>query len=160
VTEGLRRPALDPRTVQVRTGSSYPEPFRQAVAGRAKRALGDALGLDQFGVNLVELPPGSWSSQRHWHSHEDEFVYVLDGEATLVTDAGEQVLGPGMAAGFAAGARDGHHLVNKTDRTVIYLEVGTRMPNRDEVAYPDIDMELRQRPGGRRRFVHRSGEPY
>ena len=159
MTDRPRAPALDPATVAARVGSVYPEPFRDAVAGRAKRALGDRLGLTEFGVNLVELPPGCWSSQRHWHSHEDEFVYVLDGEATLVTDAGEQVLGPGMAAGFPAGVRDGHHLINRTDRPVTYLEVGTRMPGRDEVVYPDIDMELRQRSGGRR-YVRRNGEPY
>ena len=96
----LRSPALDPQAVPARRGSSYPAPFRAEVETREKRPLGDALGLSQFGVNLVLLPPGCWSSQRHWHTHEDEFVYVLEGELTLVTDAGEQLLRPGMAAGF------------------------------------------------------------
>jgi uncharacterized cupin superfamily protein len=126
--EKPRPPALDPATVAERTGSDYPEPFREAVAGRVKRVLGEPLGLTQFGVNLVTLPPGCWSSQRHWHSHEDEFVFVVAGELTLVTDAGEQVLGPGMAAGFPAGREDGHHLINRSDRPAVYLEVGSRIP--------------------------------
>jgi len=154
----LRPPALDPATVPERRGSSYPEPFRTAVAARAKRPLGDATGLTQFGVNLVELPPGTWSSQRHWHTREDEFVYVVEGELVLVTDAGEQVLGPGMAAGFPAGREDGHHLINRTDRPARYLEVGTRIPE-DEAVYPDIDMERRLRDGAAR-FVRKTGEPY
>jgi uncharacterized cupin superfamily protein len=152
-------PALDPQTVPARRGSDYPAPFSEAVAGREKRRLAEALGLAQFGVNLVRLPPGCWSSQRHWHSCEDEFVYVLDGELTLVTDAGEQVVGPGMAAGFPAGRADGHHLVNRTDGPVRYLEVGTRREETDEVVYADIDMEVRQRDG-RQTYVRKGGEPY
>ena len=114
MTQQLTSPALDPQTVPPRRGSSYPAPFRAAVEVREKRPLGDALGLSQFGVNLVELPPGCWSAQRHWHTHEDEFVYVLDGELTLVTDGGEQVLRPGMAAGFPAGKPDGQRFMKKT----------------------------------------------
>jgi len=155
----LRSPALDPQTVPPRPGSSYPAPFRAAVASREKRPLGDATGLTQFGVNLVELPPGCWSAQRHWHTHEDEFVYVLDGELALVTDAGEQVLGAGMAAGFPAGKPDGHHLINRSDRPAVYLEVGTRREDVDEVDYPDIDMVIRQGPDGQR-FQRKTGEPY
>jgi len=153
-----RMAALDPGTLPERSGSSYPEPFRAAVAGRAKRALGDAFGLTQFGVNLVRLPPGCWSSQRHWHSHEDEFVYVVDGELTLVTDAGEEPLRPGMVAGFPAGRADGHHLINRSDAPATYLEIGTRIAA-DEAVYSDIDMELRRRPEGHV-FVRKSGEPY
>jgi uncharacterized cupin superfamily protein len=155
----LRPPALDPQTVPARAGSSYPAPFRAAVDARQKRPLGDATGLTQFGVNLVELPPGCWSAQRHWHTHEDEFVYVLDGELTLVTGGGEQILRPGMAAGFPAGAPDGHHLINRTDRPAVYLEVGTRRDDLDECVYPDIDMAVRQH-GGRQMFVRKTGEPY
>jgi uncharacterized cupin superfamily protein len=155
----LRSPALDPQTVPARRGSSYPAPFKAAVESREKRPLGDALGLSQFGVNLVLLPPGCWSSQRHWHSHEDEFVYVLEGELTLVTDAGEQVLGAGMAAGFPAGKPDGHHLINRTDRPATYLEVGSRRDDVDEVDYSDIDMAVRHRDGTQV-FVTKSGEPY
>jgi uncharacterized cupin superfamily protein len=155
----LRSPAVDPQTVPARRGSSYPAPFRAAVEARAKRPLGDATGLTQFGVNLVELPPGCWSSQRHWHTHEDEFVYVVEGELTLVTDGGEQVLRAGMVAGFPAGKPDGHHLINRTDRSATYLEVGTRREDVDEVDYPDIDMAVRHRDG-EQTFVRKSGEPY
>ena len=158
MTDNPPPPALDPGTLPGRTGSGYPEPFRTAVAGRIKRALGDPFGLTQFGVNLVEMPPGCWSSQRHWHSHEDEFVYVIEGALVLVTDAGEQVLGAGMAAGFPAGREDGHHLINRSEHPAVYLEVGTRMPE-DEAVYSDIDMELRRRDG-RHVFVHKSGEPW
>lgn len=158
--KGPDRPAaLDPRDLPEQTGSGYPAPFRDAVAGRAKRALGDPFGVTQFGVNLARLPPGVMSSQRHWHSHEDEFVYVVEGELVLVTDAGETPLRPGMCAGFAAGSGDGHHLINRSDRDAVYLEVGTRGGLDDEVFYSDIDMELR-RFGDDHRFVHKSGEPY
>ena len=153
-----RTPALDPSTLPERRGSGYPEPFRAAVEGRVKRALGDPFGLTQFGVNLVHMPPGCWSSQRHWHTHEDEFVYVVSGELTLVTDAGEQPLRPGMVAGFPAGRTDGHHLINRSDRPAVYLEVGTRIPG-DEAVYSDIDMEIRLRDGSHV-FVHKNGEPY
>jgi uncharacterized cupin superfamily protein len=151
--------ALDPSTVPERRGSGYPEPFRRAVADRAKRALGDAFGLSQFGVNLVHLPPGCWSSQRHWHSHEDEFVFIVEGELVLVTDAGERPMRPGMVAGFAAGRADGHHLINRSDRPAIYLEVGSRRRDADEVVYSDIDMELRLHGKGHV-FVRKNGEPY
>lgn len=147
-------PALDPTTVEAARGTTYPPEFDAACAARAKRRVGDALGLRAFGVNLVTLPPGTASSQRHWHSRQDEFVYVVEGEATLITDAGEQTLGPGMAAGFPAGRADGHHLVNRTEADVVYLEVGDRPPN-DDVDYPDIDM-LRRGD----RFVRRDGTPY
>jgi len=148
-------PALDPATVDELTGSGYPPPLDAPCRGRAKRALGDALGLTHFGVNLRRLGPGAWSAQRHWHTHEDEFVYVLEGEVTLVTDAGEQVLGPGMAAGFKAGVADGHHLVNRTDHPAVYLEVGDRSKD-DEVHYPDVDLFVARG----RRMCHRNGEPY
>jgi uncharacterized cupin superfamily protein len=153
-----RTAALDPNMLPERRGSGYPEPFRTAVADRAKRALGAPFGLTQFGVNLVHLPPGCWSSQRHWHSHEDEFVMIVEGELVLVTDAGEQPMRPGMVAGFPAGRADGHHLVNRSDRPATYLEIGTRS-DVDEVVYSDIDMELRLR-GGDHVFVRRDGEPY
>jgi uncharacterized cupin superfamily protein len=149
---------LDAMDVPPRTGSIYPAPFAEPLAGRAKRALGNALDLSQFGVNLVTLAPGTWSSQRHWHANEDEFVYVLEGEATLVTDAGETVLRPGMAAGFPAGRADGHHLINKSDAPVLYLEVGTRAA-REVAEYSDIDMVAR-RGGGAFIFTHKDGEPY
>lgn len=157
-TDKIRLPALDPATVAERKGSPYPAEFAQAVAARAKKPLGDAVGLTQFGVNLVTLPPGAWSSQRHWHTREDEFVYVLAGEVTLVTDAGEQVLGSGMAAGFPAGSPNGHCLINRTDRPVLYLEVGTR-DSADEARYPDIDMQ-RGLDGDKRVFTRKDGSPF
>lgn len=151
-------PALDPATLERRVGSNYPAPFQAAVARREKRALGDAFGLKNFGVNLTRLPPGCASAQRHWHSKQDELVYVVEGELTLVTDAGEQVLTPGMAAGFPAGRTDGHMLVNRTERDALYLEVGDRSPG-DEVDYPDIDLLIRW-IDGERSYVHKDGTPY
>ena len=157
-TSDKKSPWLDPASVKPRLGSIYPSPFGEKVAGREKRALGDPLGLSQFGVNLVTLAPGSWSSQRHWHTNEDEFIYVLEGEVTLVTDGGETLLGPGMAAGFPAGKPDGHHLINRSGRPARYLEVSTRADT--EVAqYSDIDMVARKE-GGRFVFMHKNGEPY
>jgi uncharacterized cupin superfamily protein len=143
-----------------RIGSTYPEPLRPRVQGRIKRALGDLFGLDQFGLNLTELPPGAFSALRHWHSHEDEFVYVLEGEVTLITDAGEEVLRPGDCVGFKAGVADGHHLTNRTNGPVRYLEVGSRRLDADRVVYPDDDLEARPDGSGRRRMVHKDGTPY
>lgn len=149
---------IEAERVRPRTGSVYPEPYAAPLTGREKRALGDALGLSQFGVNLVTLRPGAWSSQRHWHENEDEFVYVLQGEITLVTDAGETLLKPGMAAGFPAGKPDGHHLINRASEPAVYLEVGTRAQT--EVAhYSDIDLGGRKE-NGRYVFTRKNGEPY
>ena len=159
MTQRATPPALDPTPVEVRTGSSYPEPWRGSCGAREKQALGDALGLTAYGVNLVRLPPGAESSQRHWHSHEDEFVYVLEGELTLITDAGAQVLGPGMTAGFPAGKTDGHNMVNRSDAWAVYLEVGNRSPD-DECSYPDIDLFLTATKGGKRSFTRKNGEAY
>ncbi len=156
--DSLKPPALDPGSVTPRVGSDYPAPFDEPCATRERRALGDALGLSQFGVNLLTLPPGTWSSQRHWHENEDEFVYVLDGEVILVTDAGEQRLTSGMVAGFPAGRRDGHHLVNRSERPARVLEVGTRAA-RDDTEYSDIDMKVEVR-GHSARYLHKNGEPY
>jgi uncharacterized cupin superfamily protein len=152
----LRLPALEPATVPVKSGSSYPEPYRAAVQARAWRPLGDALGLKNFGVNLVRLPPGAASSQRHWHTHEDEFVYMLQGEAELVTDAGAQTLTPGMCAGFPAGKPDGHHLINRSDRDAVFLVVGDRRDGVDAAEYPDIDMNGRW-VDGKWTYFHKDG---
>lgn len=136
-----RLPALDPATVAARTGSIYPtEELRGLMAGRSKKALGDALGLQNFGVNLVTLEPGALSSLRHWHTRQDEFIYVLEGEVVLVTEAGEQCLGAGMCAGFPAGKADGHHLANRGSQVAVYLEVGDRLPG-DRAQYPDHDLQ-------------------
>jgi len=132
-------PALDPGSVPEQRGSGYPEPYRSRMGDRAKRKLGEACGLTRFGVNLVTLGPGGQSALRHWHTLEDEFVYVLDGEVVLVTDAGEQVLTAGMCAGYAAGARDAHHLVNRGKLPASYLEIGNRVDG-DNAFYPDDDL--------------------
>ena len=154
----LKRPALDPATLPEKGGTGYPAPYRDLVAGRARRPLGDALGLRTFGVNLTRLKPGAASAQRHWHERQDEFVYIVEGEAVLVTDGGEQVLKPGMCAGFPAGVADGHHLVNRSNKDVVYLEVGDRMPG-DVYHYPDIDLEGRDgEPDSV--FTHMDGTPW
>ena len=133
-------PRIDVATVPARKGSGYPAPFDAPCASRTRKRLGDAGGLKDFGVNLMTLPPGGWSSQRHWHSHEDEFVYMLEGELVLVTDAGEQVVRPGDIVGFKGGVADGHHFVNRSDRDAVYLVVGTRI-DADFATYSDIDMK-------------------
>jgi uncharacterized cupin superfamily protein len=135
----LKLPALDPQTVAEARGSGYPEPFKSKMGGRAKQRLGEACGLTKFGVNLVTLGPGGQSALRHWHTLEDEFVYVLEGEVVLVTDAGEQVLGAGMCAGYPAGKRDAHHFVNRSPRPAKYLEIGNRIEG-DVGFYPDDDL--------------------
>lgn len=145
-------------SLPARRGSGYPAPFDGPCAGRSKHALGDAFGLADFGANLVTLPPGAWSSQRHWHSAEDELIYVLEGAPTLITEAGRTQLGPGMCAGFPKGAADGHHLVNETATPVVYLEVGSRRAH-DDVEYSDIDMRVRGRAQGGG-FSRKDGTPY
>ncbi len=155
----LRPPALDPFTLPPRTGSGYPEPFRSRVLPREKRALGDALGLTKIGVNLTILPPGKESSMRHHHTHEDEFIYVLEGEVVLRTDGGEQVLTAGMCAGFAAGSQDGHQLVNRSDQPARYLEVSNRDPA-DGAQYPDDDLTYSKAPDGAAIFGRKDGTRY
>ena len=150
-------PAFDPLDVPARTGSSYPAPYKAVSEARLKRKLGDAMGLKKFGVNLVHLPPGAGSAHRHWHTRQDEFIYVLEGELVLISDAGEQVLNAGMAAGFPAGVADGHQLVNKSGKPATYLEIGDRSGG-DEVDYPDIDMALRIVDGALC-FVTKAGKP-
>ncbi len=139
--------------------SNYPEPFASRVAGRQKRPLGDAFGLTNFGVNLTRLAPGAVSALRHAHAGQDEFVYVLEGEPTLVTDAGETGLRPGMCAGFKAGSGDAHHLVNRTALDVVFLEIGDRCAG-DGVHYPDDDIQAVFRPDGTWSFAHKDGRPY
>ena len=135
----LRAPAIDAADVPERRGSTYPEPYAARMGDRAKRRLGDALGLTRFGVNLVTLAPGARSALRHWHTLEDEFVYVLEGEVVLVTDGGEQVLRAGACAGYPAGSRDAHQLVNRSGSPARYLEVGNRIDG-DNAFYPDDDL--------------------
>ncbi len=140
------------------TGSNYPQPFKSAVAGRVKKRLGNAAGLHNFGVNLVKLAPGSCSALRHWHTRQDEFIYVLEGEVSLVGNSEEQVLKPGMAAGFPAGDADGHHLVNRSNADVVYLEIGDRTSG-DSVNYPDDDL-IAKASGNSHIFTRKNGEIY
>ena len=149
---------IDVATVAAVIGTLYPPPYDEPCRNRERRRLGDAAGLRQFGVNLLRLPPGAWSSQRHWHSHEDEFVYVLSGEVTLVTDAGAELLRAGDAAGFPAGDPDGHTLQNRSDNDVLVLEVGSRNRTQDATTYPGIDLMV---PAGSEAvlFIHRYGTP-
>jgi uncharacterized cupin superfamily protein len=155
----LKTPALDPATVTARTSSGYPEPFRARVLPREKRALGDALGLTKVGVNLTTLPPGKESSMRHFHTLEDEMIFVLEGEVVLRTDEGEQVLTPGMCAGFPAGAPNGHQLVNRGDRPAVYLEISNR-DSADTAVYPDVDLACAKTSDGRYAFTRKDGSSY
>jgi uncharacterized cupin superfamily protein len=139
-------------------GTFYPPPYDKPCRARERKKLGDAAGLTQFGVNLLRLPPGVWSSQRHWHTAEDEFVYVLSGEVMLVTDEGEEVLRAGDAAGFKAGDRNAHCLQNRSQADVVALEIGTRSHD-DSGAYPDIDL-LFPKDEKPAMYTHRDGTPY
>jgi uncharacterized cupin superfamily protein len=139
--------------------SNYPEPFASRVSAREKRPLGDLFGVANFGVNLTRLPSGAISALRHAHTKQDEFVYILEGRPTLVTNAGETALEPGMCAGFRAGSGDAHHLVNRTQGDVVYLEVGDRTPG-DAAEYPDDDLKAAFDGAGRWRFTHKDGTPY
>lgn len=130
---------INPEEVPIENSTDYPDEFKSIVAGRFRQRLGNFAGLNNFGVNLVKLTPGSASALRHWHSHQDEFIYIVNGELTLITDTGEEVLTPGMTAGFPANEANAHHLVNRSNRDAIYLEVGDRTPN-DTVNYPDEDL--------------------
>lgn len=149
-------PKVDITSVPVRRGCGYPPPFDSPCASRTRQRLSDAGGLGDFGVNLMTLAPGGWSSQRHWHSHEDEFVFVLEGELTLVEDEGETLLRAGECAAFAKNTGNGHHLINKSAVTAVYLELGSRQPY-DLTTCSDIDLMSSNADG---RFVHKDGAPY
>jgi uncharacterized cupin superfamily protein len=152
-------PRIDTANLTVRIGSpNYPAPFRQVCAGRHKTALGNAVGLTQFGVNLTKLEPGAASALRHWHENEDEFVYILEGECTLIEDGGETLLKAGDCAGFKANVPNGHCLVNRTDRDMVYLEIGTRAAS-ERAHYPDGDL-LFERDGTNVKVMHKDGTPY
>ena len=146
---------IDLAAAPVRVGTAYPPPFDAPCRERSRMRIGAAAGLTQFGVNVLRLPPGQWSSQRHWHSHEDELVYVLEGEVVLVTNSGEETLVAGDCAGFRAGDADGHHLQNRSNHMAVLLEIGTNHGDDDVTEYPDVD--LRALPSG---FVSKAGKPY
>lgn len=147
---------IDFATVPVQSGSSYPAPFDVSCAGQSSQRLARHAGLTAFGVNLTVIEPGAWSSQRHWHSREDEFVWVLEGELTLITDAGEEVLRAGDCAAFRRGNPDGHHLVNRSSRPAKVLEIGNSDPQ-DRCVYSDIDMVAEPGVAG---YSHRDGSPH
>jgi uncharacterized cupin superfamily protein len=151
-------PKIDVAAIAEVNTTGYPPPFDAIVAGRFRKRLGNAGGLTQFGVNLCRLEPGSGTAQRHWHEREDELVYVLDGEVVLIEDEGETVLSPGDAATFKAGVADGHHIVNRSDRDALILEVGSRIAN-ERAEYSDIDMQVVVE-NGKSRYLHKDGTPY
>jgi uncharacterized cupin superfamily protein len=143
-------PKIDMETAPTRFGSSYPPPLDEPCKGLRRWKLGAAAGLTQFGVNLTRVPPGQWTSQRHWHTAEDELVWVIEGEVVLVSSRGEEVLRAGECAGFVAGVADGHHIQNRSDREAVLLEIGSRRPGEDACCYPDngviVEPGLRVRP--------------
>jgi uncharacterized cupin superfamily protein len=149
---------IDVSAVPSLIGTMYPPPYDAPCRARERKKLGDAAGLTQFGVNLLTLPPGAWSSQRHYHTHEDEFVFVLEGEVTLVTDAGPERLVAGEAAGFKAGDRDGHCIQNHSNARALLLEIGSRLPE-DGAHYPDIDL-VAPPEGKPAIYTHGDGTPY
>jgi uncharacterized cupin superfamily protein len=150
-------PKIDVEKVPVEARSGYPPPYDRLVAGRSRKRMGNAVGLDQFGVNLTTLKPGAASALRHWHELEDEFVYLVEGELVLVENDGETPLRPGDAAGFKAGVGNGHHLVNRSNRDAVYLEIGSRRAG--EVAhYPDVDLAVVKTDSGYR-YTRKDGSP-
>jgi uncharacterized cupin superfamily protein len=163
----LKLPALHPDQVPKQRGTLYPEPFKRRVINRTKQRLGDACGLTQFGVNLVTLEPGAQSALRHWHTGEDEFVYLLSGEVVLISNDGEQTLRAGDCAGYPAGKDDAHHFVNRSDQPARYLEIGTRVDN-DKAHYPDDDLtwlqeQVKQADGSSKTIdvpAHKDGRKY
>jgi len=151
-------PKLDIDALEWKTGSGYPAPFSARVGGRAKKRLGDAGGLTQFGVNLTRLDPGAMSALRHWHEVEDEFVDVVSGELVLVEEGSETLLRAGDAAAFKAGVNNGHHLVNRSDAPATYLEIGTRADT-ERAHYPDDDLAVVKRDG-KFRFTRKDGTEF
>lgn len=147
---------INPDKASILTGTRYPPPYDTPCRDRIRQVLGDAAGLTQFGVNLLRLTPGTWSSQRHWHTREDEFIHVLAGEVVLVTEEGEETLRAGDSAGFRAGNPNGHHLQNRSATDALVLEIGSRVPD-DEAHYPDIDLHALPGRGG---YAHKDGRPY
>jgi uncharacterized cupin superfamily protein len=151
-------PKIDIAAIRDDASTNYPDPFYKAVIGRSRKRLGNAVGLDQFGVNLTTLKPGAASALRHWHEKEDELVYILEGEVVLIESDGETALRPGDAAGFKANNGIGHHLVNRSTRDAVYLEIGTR--SKYETAhYPDVDMMVVRDDKGTR-YTHKDGKEY
>lgn len=154
-----KSPAFDPLTLPAEERNPYPAPNDTVLNGKFRRALGDPYGLTHFGVNLTEMQPGAVSALRHWHSAEDEFIYIIEGAPTLVTELGEEVLQPGMCACFPANSGDAHRLENRSDGIVRFIEVGNRSTG-EQVHYPDDDMIMDKTADGKRAFLHADGTPY
>jgi uncharacterized cupin superfamily protein len=152
-------PAFDPADVPESNATTYPEPLRAANLKRYNRRLGNHAGLKNFGVNLTRITPGGQSSYRHAHRRQDEFVYVLEGELVLETNAGEQVLRPGTCVGFPAGTGDAHRFLNRTSADAVILVVGDRSAS-DEIVYPDVDLHGRLEADGKYRYTRKDGTPY
>jgi uncharacterized cupin superfamily protein len=146
---------IDIQGAPVSTGSRYPEPFDKPCRNKLRRRLAVAAGLKHIGINLLELDPGAWSSQRHWHTRAEEFVYVLEGEVVLVTERGEETLHAGDCAAFLPGDNDGHHLQNRSATPARVLEIGSADMRNDETTYPDIDLRVVAS-----RYCHKDGAPY
>jgi uncharacterized cupin superfamily protein len=149
-------PKIDMTMVPRHPGSGYPTPFDAPCTGRVRQRLGDAGGIADYGLNIMRLPPGNWSSQRHWHSHEDEFVFILEGEVVLIEDGGETVLKAGDCAAFPKNSGNGHHMINRSGADAVYLEVGSRHPD-DMTTCADIDLKSANADGVWR---HKDGTPY
>jgi uncharacterized cupin superfamily protein len=152
-------PRIDPASLPVISRSGYLDPYRAAVAGRSWQAVAEAGGLSQYGANLVTLQPGAWSSQRHWHTAEDEMVVMIAGEAVLIEDAGETTMHPGDIATFKAGTPNGHHLINRSTAPAVFLAIGTDRPAEDLCHYPDIDQYWSEATGYIRRSDLARGRP-
>jgi uncharacterized cupin superfamily protein len=151
--------AFDPMTLAESNATGYPEPFRATNQRRWNRRLGDHAGLTNFGVNLTRIVPGGQSSSLHAHSRQDEFVYVLQGEVDLETEAGVETLRAGLCAGFPAGSGNAHRFVNRSNEDAFLLVVGDRTAG-DEVSYPDLDLHARLNADGKYSFTHKDGAPY
>lgn len=150
---------IDLASVPIETGTTYPDEFKAAVSGRARQRVGKAAGLKNLGVNVTTLAPGAQSALRHWHSAQDEFIYIVKGELVLVTNEGEQTLGPGAMAGFAAGVENAHHLINRSAVPAVYLEIGDKaLP--EQAHYLDVDLVYKETTGNPGRFEHRDGKAY
>jgi len=152
-------PKLDLAKIPEKVGTGYPPPFDAPCLNRTGRDLSTPSGLTQFGARLVTLPPGSWSSQRHWHSHEDELIYIVSGHPTFIDDEGPQTLTPGDFTAHPGGDGNGHHMKNETDEDVMFLVIGARAPDKDHCRYPDVDMDLPCNGTDERVFVRKDGSP-
>lgn len=153
-------PKINIDKAPARISSGYPPPFDAPCKRRHRISISDAGGLTQFGAHIISLPPGEWSSQRHWHSHEDELVYIMSGTPTLIDDQGETVLQPGDFTTHRAGVANGHHMINRTDTEVTFLVIGTRHPEADSGHYPDIDLAIPANGTRQRKFTRKDGSPY